>query len=261
MQKVIWITGAGSGIGKAIAMNYAENSNIIIASGRKTQALEALAQELEANNCSIIPLPLDISDESSIETAVSTVIEKYGRIDILVNNAGISQRSLVKETKNEVGRQIMDINFFGTVQLTKAVLPYMLDADSGDIVVISSAAGKFGFHNRSYYSASKHALHGFFDSLSLELHKTGINVLLVCPGRIKTELSKSALVGDGSAYEKQDDRLEGGVTADKCAKAIKRAVSAKKKEIYLGGREVILIYIKRLFPALYRFIAARVKAE
>lgn len=155
----------------------------------------------------------------------------------------------------------MDINFFGTVHLTKAVLPHMLERNSGSIIAMSSAAGKFGFPMRSYYGASKHALHGFFDALSLELHETGINVLLVCPGRINTDIAKNALTGDGTSYNKNDHRLKGGVSADKLAQVVKKAERKKKKEVYYGGQEVLLIYIKRFIPALYRYISARVKLE
>ncbi|MFY0644843.1 MAG: SDR family oxidoreductase [Bacteroidia bacterium] len=260
-NKTIWITGAGSGIGKALVHAYAESGNSIILSGRNSETLEEAAAEVANKDCSTYCLVLNVSIEEKIAPAVASMIEKYGKIDLLINNAGISQRSLVKDTSNEVGKVIMDVNFFGTVHLTKAILPHMLNSNSGDIVVISSAAGKFGFTRRSYYSASKHALHGFFDALSIELHQTNLNVLLVCPGRIQTKLSVSALTGDGSTFNKNDHRLEGGISAEKCANIIKRAITKRKKEIYLGGQEVLMIYIKRFIPALFRFIAPRVKAE
>lgn len=260
MGKIIWITGAGSGVGKAMSLAYAENNNTLILSGRSEESLNEVENELKAKACQYHILVLDVSDENAIEPAVKQLIDLHGRIDILINSAGISQRSLISETSNEVGRKIMDVNFYGTVHLTKAVLPYMLKANSGDIVAISSAAGKFGFPRRSYYSASKHALHGFFDTLNLELHKTNINVLLVCPGRINTNISMKALTGDGQVFNKLDHRLQSGISADKCAQIIKRAIRKRKKEVYMGGREVILIYIKRYAPFLYRYIAARAKA-
>ena len=260
-NKIIWITGGGSGIGRALAHVYAEKGNTIVLSGRNSESLNKVANELDEKDCSVHCLVLDIAKEADIDPAVNQIIAQYGRIDILINNAGLSQRSLVKDTNNDVGKQLMNVNFFGTVHLTKAVLPHMLAANAGDIVVISSAAGKFGFTRRSYYSASKHALHGFFDALSIELHQTNLNVLLVCPGRIKTKLAVSALTGDGTTFNKDDHRLEGGISPEKCASIIKKAVKNRRKEIYLGGQEVLMIYIKRFIPGLFRFIAPRVKAE
>lgn len=261
MKRTIWITGAGSGIGKALTKVYAENGNTLILSGRSTDKLEALRTELNHTDCTIHTLALDVSNEDAIQETVNKVLQDIGPVDVLINNAGVSQRSLVKDTANDVGRKLMETNFFGTIHLTKALLPSMLSRNSGSIVVMSSAAGKFGFPMRSYYGASKHALHGFFDALSLELHDTGINVLLVCPGRINTDISINALTGDGSSYNKNDHRLKGGVSADKLAKVVKKAERKKKKEIYFGGQEVLLIYIKRFIPALYRYISARVKLD
>lgn len=261
MKRIIWITGAGSGIGKALSRSYAEKGNTLIVSGRNLDKLEQLKSALSNFDCTVYPKVLDVSVEEDIQTAVDEILHKFGYVDLLINNAGVSQRSLVKDTDNDVGRRLMETNFFGTIHLTKALLPSMLKRNAGSIVVMSSAAGKFGFPMRSYYGASKHALHGFFDALSLELHKTGINVLLVCPGRINTDIAINALTGDGSSYNKNDHRLEGGVSAENLAKVVKKAEQKKKKEIYYGGQEVLLIYIKRFIPALYRYISARVKLK
>ncbi len=257
MSKTIWITGAGSGIGKALALAYNENGNTIILSGRKKAQLDEVASLLSSSYV----LPLDVADEQAITTAVAEVTAKYGSVDILINNAGVSQRALVTETSNEVGRQLMEVNFFGSIHLTKAVLPLMVKAGKGNIVGMSSAAGKFGFPLRSYYSASKHALHGFYESLGLELKDTDIHTTVVCPGRIKTDISKNALKGDGSPQAEMDPGLEKGVDVTVCAAKIKRGIARNKSEIYVGGGEILMIYFKRYTPWLFRFIAKRVSPK
>ena len=257
MKKIVWITGAGTGIGKALALAYNADGDTIILSGRKRESLDEVAAQLQDS----FVLPLDVADEQAIPKAVAEVKEKYGKVDILINNAGVSQRSLVTETTNEVGRKLMEVNFFGSVHLSKAVLPLMLPSGKGNIVGMSSAAGKFGFPLRSYYSASKHALHGFYEALGLELKDTDIHTTMVCPGRIKTDISKNALKGDGDAHAEMDPGQANGVDVDICARKIKRAVARNKAEVYIGGSEILMIYFKRYAPWLFRFIANRVSAK
>lgn len=257
MSKIIWITGAGSGIGKALALAYNDNGNTIILSGRKEAQLNEVATLLKRSYV----LPLDVTDEAAISAAVQKVKEKFGHLDVLINNAGVSQRALVSETSNEVGRKLMEVNFFGSVHLTKAALPLFMDKKNGSIVAMSSAAGKFGFPLRSYYGASKHALHGWYEALGLELKDTDIHVMVVCPGRIKTDISKNALTGTGEAHAEMDPGQAKGVDVEKCASAILKGISRKRAEIYIGGNEVLMIYFKRYAPWLFRFIAKRVSAK
>ena len=257
MNKVIWITGAGSGIGKALALKYNSDQNTIILSGRKEDQLNAVALTLKNS----FVLPLDVTNESAITDAVKKVDAEFGKIDILINNAGVSQRSLVSEVSNDVGRKLMEVNFFGSIHLTKAALPLLLKSKKASIVAMSSAAGKFGFPLRSYYAASKHALHGFYEALSFELKDTNIHVLIVCPGRIKTDISLSALTEKGEAHNKMDKGQLNGIPVEKCARQIVRAISKEKAEVYIGGKEIIMIYLKRYIPSLFRFIAKRVNPE
>ena len=257
MGQVIWITGAGSGIGKALALAYSKDNNTIILSGRKEAQLTEVANTLSNSYV----LPLDVTDENAITSAVQNVKDKFGKVDILINNAGVSQRALVSETTNEVGRKLMEVNFFGSIHLTKAVLPLMQKSNTGSIVAMSSAAGKFGFPLRSYYAASKHALHGWYEALGLELKDTNIHVMVVCPGRIKTDISKNALTGTGEAHAQMDPGQESGVSVEKCASAILKGIKNKKSEIYIGGNEMLMIYFKRYAPWLFRFIAKRVSAK
>ena len=257
MKKVIWITGAGSGIGEALAKAYNHKDHTIILSGRNITQLESVSK----NIINSFILPLDVTQENQIKQAVTLVKSTFRKVDILINNAGVSQRATVSETANEVGRNLMEVNFFGSIHLTKAVLPMMLEANQGSIVAMSSAAGKFGFPLRSYYSASKHALHGFYESLSLELKDTKVHVMVVCPGRIKTDISKNALTGSGESHNQMDQGQLNGIPVEKCASKIVQGISKKKAEIYIGGNEILLIYIKRYLPFLFRRIAKRVNPK
>jgi dehydrogenase/reductase SDR family protein 7B len=187
------------------------------------------------------------------------VIKEVGTIDILVNNAGISQRSLVKDTPIEIDQKLMNINFFGAVALSKAVLPGMLKQKSGQFVVISSLVGKIESPMRSTYAASKHALHGFFDSLRAETYDDGVQVLMVCPGFIKTDISINAITSDGSKQNKMDENQENGLLPEVVAKRILRAVERGKNEIYIGKREVAAIYLKRWVPGLFARIIRNAK--
>ena len=257
MGTIIWITGAGSGIGKALALAYNQEHNTVILSGRKESQLNEVAAALKSSYV----LPLDVTDERAVQNAVKQVDNNFGKVDILINNAGVSQRALVSETNNEVGRKLMEVNFFGSIHLTKAVLPLMQKSNTGSIIAMSSAVGKFGFPLRSYYAASKHALHGWYEALGLELKNTDIHVMVVCPGRIKTDISKNALTGNGQAHAEMDPGQESGVSVEKCANVILKGIRNKKTEIYIGGSEVLMIYFKRFAPWLFRFIAKRVSAQ
>jgi short-subunit dehydrogenase len=182
----------------------------------------------------------------------------FGGIDILVLNAGISQRSLTRDTSEPVYRRLMEVNFFGPEALTRAVLPSMLERKSGHIVVISSIAGRFGVPLRSGYSATKFALHGFYEALRAEEARNGIQVTLVCPGFIRTNISVCALKGDGSHHAKMDPELARGMPAEQCAAQILKGVAALRQEIVVGApREKMLVYAKRFFPALLARMVAR----
>jgi short-subunit dehydrogenase len=186
-------------------------------------------------------------------------LDFFKGIDILINNGGISQRSKVEETDLEVDRKIMEVNYFGAVALTKCVLPYLLKQKSGHIVVISSVTGIFGFPMRSAYAASKHALHGFFETLRTEVLDRNVGVTIVCPGRIKTDISYHALTKDGKEHGKMDEGQEKGIPADVCARKILSAIKKGKKEIYIARSELVLIYLKRFFPGLFYKIAPKIK--
>jgi len=256
--KVVWITGASSGIGEALAYAFAAAGAQVILSARSTDRLKEVASRC-LNPDRHWVLPLDLSDLSSLGVQAHSVLDTYGRIDILVNNGGISQRSFATETSMETVRRIMETNFFGTVALTGAVLPAMLEKGSGRIVVISSLVGKIGTPLRSTYAASKHALHGYFDSLRAEVQKKGIGVTIVCPGFIRTSISINALTADGSCHGVMDDAQACGMSADLCASRLLKAVAAGRDEVCIGGKELLAVYIKRFFPSLYNRLVLRAK--
>ena len=252
-DKVVWITGASSGIGAALAEAFAREGAKLVLSARRRAELDAVAAKCGGE---VLVLPLDLAESDSFSAAVGTVLERFPSIDVLVHNGGISQRALVHDTQLDVDRRIMEVNYFGTVALSKAVLPSMLKAKAGHFVVVSSVMGKIGTPKRSAYAASKHALHGFFDCLRAEVTSEGLFVTLVCPGYIRTEISKNALTGDGSPTNNMGDDIASGYPADRTAQQILDAVQSHKSEVYVGalGKERLALLLKRLTPGLLEAI-------
>ena len=250
-DKVIWITGASSGIGEALALEFAKREARLILSARREDELKRVGALTKLPELDLMILPFDLGDTKNASGLTAQIINKFGRIDILINNGGYSQRSSAEETSIDIDRQLMEVNYFSYITLTKAVLPYMKRQKSGHIIAISSIAGKFGFYLRSSYSAAKHAIHGFFDSLRLETEKSGIKTLIVCPGKIKTNVSLNAVTASGTAHNKMDESHEGAMSAEECAKQIIQGILNNKEEIYVGGKEILMVKIKRFFPKLF----------
>ena len=249
-NKVVWITGASSGIGKALALELSKQDAKLILSARNEEKLEAVKKACE-NDDMIKVLPLDLENYANLESKVAEAINWFGRVDVLVNNGGISQRSLASETSVSVDKRIMDVNYLGTVGLTKALLPHFIKNKKGQFVVTTSIVGKIGTPLRSSYAASKHALHGFFDSLRAENHKNNITVTLVCPGFVNTNVSINALTGDGSPQNKMDTATKNGIEPNRFAKIMTKAILKKKEEVYIAGaKEKLGVYVKRFFPKL-----------
>jgi short-subunit dehydrogenase len=260
-DKVVWITGASSGIGEALASAFSAAGARLVLSSRRSSELERVKKKLQIADERILILPMDLADTRHIENLTREVMSLFGRIDILVNNGGISQRSLTKDTPLEIDRKIMEVNFFGTVALTKSVLPVFLKQQSGQFIVISSISGKFGFYFRSAYSASKHALHGFFESLRMEVEKDNIKVMLVCPGKIRTNISINAVTGNGQKHKKMDPGQEQGLSAEECAAQIINGLVKGKEELFIGGKEIRAVLFKRLVPGLFSKLIKKQKAE
>ncbi len=257
-DKRVWITGASSGIGEALAYAFHQAGARLILSARRDDELKRV-QEKCGGQARAQVLPVDVTDSAQLPQKARAALEIFGGVDILVNNAGVSQRSLVKDTEIEVYRKLMEVNFFGAVLLTKAVLPSMIEHNSGNIVVISSLVGKFGTPLRSGYAAAKHALHGFFESLRAETSRHGIKVTIVCPGFIRTDVSVNALRGDGSLHAKMDPGQASGMSAEECAAQTLKAVAAGKEEVYVGKRDKYYVYLKRFFPGYFSRRMARAR--
>lgn len=257
--KTIWITGASSGIGRAVALKLSKENTTLILSDIDENGLEAVALECRKNNCTAITAPMDLGNEKSVESVAMEVINKLQKIDCLYQFAGISQRSLVNETPLSVDRKIFEINFFGAIALTKAVLPVMIKSGGGQIAVTSSLVGKFGFPYRSSYSATKHALHGFFESLRAENHQYNIRVSIFIPGRVKTNISVNAITKDGKAHGKMDEGQDTGISPEKAARMIYNGLKKEKKEILVGGNELLMLHIRRFLPKLYYYLSTRLK--
>jgi short-subunit dehydrogenase len=206
-----------------------------------------------------IVTPLDLSDADTLRAAAEDVRDRAGPVDLMIHNGGISQRSLVQNTDLSVDRRIMEVNYFGAVTLTKRVLPSMLERGQGHFVVISSVVGKFGTPKRSAYAASKHALHGFFDSLRAEVHDAGVHVTIVCPGFVETNVAHNALTDDGTPLsEKKDEVTEVGIPPMQCARQIARAIERNKSEVTIGGWETMGVYAKRFVPSLFNAAIRRI---
>lgn len=255
--KTIWITGASSGIGEALAIELSKKNNNLILSARREEVLLDVKSKLKHPEKAVTQV-LDLTDSNSFEAKYQEAKKFFGEIDVLINNGGISQRAMSHEAPLSVDRQVMEVNFFGAVGLTKMVLPDMLKNKSGQFIVISSVVGKYGFPLRTAYSASKHALHGWYESLRLEHAKNGVAVTLVMPGRIKTNISLNAIDKDGNKHGKLDKGQADGIPADVCARQIIAATEKGKREVFIGFKEALLAHIKRVSPALFHFIASRI---
>lgn len=245
-NKIVWVTGASSGIGQEIAIQCAKNGAQVVLSSRSEAALLKVQEKLAGTNHLV--LPLDLQHSEIFSELVKTVIEKYGRIDYLFNNGGLSQRSNARDTSIDIDRYLMEVNYFGNIALTKAVLPFMIQQKSGHIVAISSIAGKFGFFLRSAYSASKHAIQGFYESLALEEEENGLNVTIAYPGKINTNISMNALNEKGEKHGVMDHNQATGMSVEDCVAALLKGVQKNKREVVIGNKETLAVYLKRFLP-------------
>ncbi len=257
-NKTVWITGASSGIGEALTYEFAKQGANLIISARRVDELERV-QEQCPDPSKVQVLTLDLATADTFAAKTNEALAFFGQVDVMVHNAGISQRSLAKDTSVDVDRKLMEVNYLGTVALTKTLLPHFLGRKAGQFVVITSLVGIIGSPLRSGYSASKHALHGFFDSLRAELTKDNIGVTIICPGYIATNVSVNALTGDGSKQNSMDTKTAAGLQPDVAARQMVRAISNGKLEVYIGKGETWAVYLKRFFPTLFAKVLAKAK--
>lgn len=256
--KTIWITGASSGIGKAVAIELAKSNVHLILSSRNIESLNQVAGEIVKLGSTAEVLPFDNTNIEEVNNATNSVLERGTKIDALFLFAGISQRSLAVDSSLAVDRRIFEVNFFGAITLIKTILPSMITNGGGQLAVTSSIVGKFGMPYRSAYSASKHALHGFIESLQAENSKFNIRTTVIIPGRINTNISKYALINEGKEYGKIDPGQANGMPVEKAALIICKGLKKEKHEILVGNKELLMVQIRRFFPRLYFFLATKV---
>lgn len=257
MKKIAVITGASSGIGKALSIELSKEYDELFLCGRNSRGLETTKSLCAKDQAKINLIPLDLNDRGSIVKAVAEIQKETDEISLLVNNAGQSQRSLIENTSEQVEEQLMQTNYFGPVLFSKLLLPALRKHGRSKIAVTSSIVGKFGYPLRSSYSAAKHALHGFFESLRFEEKKNGVSVLMLVIGRVQTQVSVNALTADGEQYGKMDAGQSGGITTEDCANQIISALKSQKKEVLIGGKEILMVKFKKYLPFLFYRIAEK----
>ncbi len=229
-DKTVWITGASSGVGEGLArVFHKEGANIII-SARRAAELERVKATCSGGPGTIDIVAFDLTDADGRDAAAERVLTEHARLDVLVNNAGIGQRSLIRNTSMDVERRIMELDYFAPVALTKKVLPRMLEQGDGHIVVTSSVAGKHGMSHHAAYCAAKHALHGWFESLRIEMLDYNVRVCLLVIAGVRSDVHRHALLGDGSAYGREDWGGDAGMSAEECAEQALDAMLANDYE-------------------------------
>jgi len=253
-DRLVWITGASSGIGKALAYDLSHRGARLVLSSRREDALQEVRQRCTHPDRHVVET-LDLAEPASLGAAAERVQSDVGAVDVLVNNGGISQRGTAADTDMDAVRRIMEVNFFGAVELTKAVLPDMQRRGHGHIAVVSSVVGKFSTPFRTSYAASKHALHGWYDGLRAEVYDDNIGVTIVCPGFVRTNVGANALDANGNRLGERAS--EKGMPPEDCATVIGDAIEQARAETYVGGWETIGVYVKRFFPALFRRVIRR----
>lgn len=251
-NKNVWITGASSGIGKAMAVEMAKAGAHVLVSARRLDKLNDTAALCRQYGGKVAILPLDLSETAALRDAAAKAETLLGPVDILLNIGGVGQRGLALDTDSAVARRIFEVDFWGAVELTRAVAPGMVARGGGQIVSLSGVLGKFGAPRRSFYSAAKHAMHGWFDSLREELLGTGVEVTLIVPGWVRTEISENALEADGTAHGGMDQGQQNGISSEECAKRSMPAIIKGLPEQLVGGIECGGVYLNRIWPGLFR---------
>lgn len=246
-DKVIVITGASSGIGKALAFEFAARGSKVVLAARSEEKLQQIAEEIGKKHEMPIILKTDVSRENDCKNLILAAQESHGRIDVLINNAGISMRALFADTNIDVLKKLMDVNFWGTVYCTKYALPYLLQS-KGSVVGVSSIVGFKGLPGRTGYSSSKFAMHGFLETLRIENLKKGLHVLIACPGFTASNIRNTALDGDGKQQGESPRTEEKMMTAEEVAKHIANAVEKRKRTLILTSQGKMTVFLNKFLP-------------
>jgi short-subunit dehydrogenase len=255
--KTVWITGASSGIGAELARQFAEEGAKVVISSHEAEELEEVRLSLEPVSEDVHSVVFNLGHPEEVEATAQKVLKEFGTVDVLMNNGGISTRAEAIETKVELDRKIMEIDYFSGVILTKALLPKMIEQGYGHIGVTSSISGKFGWPQRSAYAAAKHALYGFYKSLWAETNKKGIRVTIFSPGRVRTNISIHALVKDGKEHGKMDPGQDRGISPAACARKMIRAMKRNRKDVLIGKGELVMVWIHKYCKPLYHRLVNR----
>lgn len=250
-NKTVWITGASSGIGEALAEEFAREGSKVIISSHEPEELERVKNKLQLVSGEIHVLSFNLAKAEEVGKAADFVLKEFGGVDVLMNNGGISQRALASESSLEIDRLVMEIDYFAGVILAKAVLPGMIKRGEGYFGITSTIAGKFGFPMRTAYSAAKHALFGFYESLLAENYRHGIRVTIFSPGRVRTNISLNSLDKDGNPRGIMDRGQEKGITPEKCARKMIRSMKRGRRDVLIGGSELAMVYIYKYARWLY----------
>lgn len=256
-NKTVWITGASSGIGEHLAGEFAREGAKVIISSHEPDELNRVKRELSFVSKDIHVVPFNLANPDEVQSAADEVLATFGGVDVLMNNGGISHRSLAAETPIKLDRLIMEIDYFAGIMLAKAVLPGMIERGEGHFGVTSTIAGKFGFPMRSAYSAAKHALFGYYESLLAENYKNGIRVTLFSPGRVQTNISKNSVDKDGKERGVMDPGQANGISPGKCAEKMIRTMKRGRKDVLIGGSELAMVYIYKYARWLYYRMARK----
>ena len=259
-DQVVWITGASSGIGEALAYAFANRGAKLILSSRREEELRRVKKNCSLPDEHVLIVPLDVAETEKIPSAVQTVLSHFKRIDILVNNAGVSHWTKVKDLSVELIQRIMNVNFIGGAALTHEVLPGMLERKQGSIIVISSVLGKMPVRKQAAYVASKYALQGFYDTLRLEVAGDGVHVLVVCPGFVRTNVAKNSLNKEGVAINQDNEKIKSGLDPSYVAERILQSLDRKKNELVIAGKpEKTALWMKRFFPSAFTSMMSKRK--
>lgn len=246
-DKVIIITGASSGIGRALLYEFSRLGGKVVAGARSIDKLKEIQTDLAKSGIEILPVQVDVSDELQCKNLIQSTIDKHGRIDVLINNAGISMRALFKDVQLKVIKEIMDVNFWGTVYCSKYAFPYLLES-RGSLVGVSSIAGYKGLPGRTAYSSSKFAIHGILEVIRTENIKTGLHVLIACPGFTSSNIRNSALGADGKPQGESPRDEKKMMSPEQVAHKIAKAVYKRKKRLTLTTQGKLTVFINKLFP-------------